>query len=192
MQPLRRSPVQRINHRVAGSVDRIVGDCLVPQILRCGIRRRKTRRGDQRSNATVHLLRPGMVDVARPQSRLNTRHRHLAVIGGKGLDYRGGVVTLHDSEVRPLRVHNVAELDQHSRGEVIERLPGLQQVEIDTGHDIGNREHLTNPRCCAVTQVQTLRPGIATSARTTGKFDRLTPGTNDNETRYQFCSSRSF
>ena len=64
-------PVQRVDHRVAGDVDRAGRHVLAPQRLGRRLGRREVKRGDRADNLAVDLLGPGLVDVAAPQARLD-------------------------------------------------------------------------------------------------------------------------
>ena len=70
------------------------------------------------------------------------RDRDLAVIGGERAGHRGGGVALDDDHVGLLGVHHIAEPGEQARGEAVEILAGLHQIEIDIGDEPGDGEHL--------------------------------------------------
>ena len=98
--------------------------------------------GDRRDDPPIHFLGPGMVDIARPQPCLDMGNRHFAVIGGERPHHRGRGIALDDHPVGPLAVHHLAKSGQQSRRQPVEALPRLHQIEVDIGHQPGNRQHL--------------------------------------------------
>ncbi len=91
--------VERVDHGVAGDVDRRGIDVLAAQRLGGGFGGREMLVGDRGDDAAVHFLGPGLVDVARTQPGLDMADRRLAVIGGERADHGRGGVALDDHPV---------------------------------------------------------------------------------------------
>jgi len=176
-------PVQRVDHRIARDVDGLRSDVLAQQCVCGGLRRCEVEHRDRCDDPAVHLFGPGVVDVARAQPRLDMRDRDLAVIGGQRPRHRGRGVALHDDEVGPFGIHHLAKPDQQPRGQPVERLAGFHEVEIDVGHQSGDRQDL-------VEQTPVLRrhagpdrqPGPCREGRDDGEeFDRFRARAEDDE-----------
>ena len=139
---LRRHPVQRVDHRVAGDVDRGCVDILRPQCRRRGLGRRAMERGDAADDLAVHFLGPGMVDIAAAKPGLDMAHADLAVIGRHRACHRCRRVALHHHPVGLLLVNHRADPGEQPPGQRVERLIRLHDVEIVVGHEPGNLQHL--------------------------------------------------
>ncbi len=138
----RNDPVQRVDHRISGDVDGRGIDILAPQRRRRSLRRRAMQRGDGADDLAVDLFGPRMVDVAAPQPRLDMADRDLAVVGGDRPGHRGGGIALHNDPVGPLLIHHPAKAGEQRRGEPVEGLVGLHQVEVMIGRDPRDLQHL--------------------------------------------------
>ena len=68
--------------------------------------------------------------------------RHLTIVSRQGTHHRGRRVALHDHAIGTLGVHHLAKRGQQSRGQPVERLAGLHQVEVDVRLQICDRQHL--------------------------------------------------
>ena len=139
---LRTGPMQRVDDRVAGHVDRVRRDRLPAQRLGRRFGGREMQRGDGRDDPPVHLLRPGVVDIAGAQPGFDMRDRNLAIISGERAGHRGGGIALDDDHVGCLGVHHLAQPDQQARGKPVERLTRFHQVEVDVRGDVSDREDL--------------------------------------------------
>ena len=175
--------VQRVDDGVAGDVDRRGRDILAAQRLGGGFGRREMLVGDRRDDAAVHFLGPGLVDVARAQARLDMADRHLAVICRERADHRCGGVALHDHPVGLFGIHHIAKPGQQPRGQAVERLARLHQIEVDVWAQIGDTEHLVEqPAMLRGDAGAHVEPALRLERRNDGKeFDRFGPGAEDDE-----------
>ncbi len=176
-------PVERVDHRVAGDVDRGGIDVLALQRFGRGRGRRAVQRGDRADDLAVDLLGPGMMDIAAAQARLDVGDGDLAVVSGDRRGHRCGGVALDDDPVGPLLVHHLAERDEQRGRERIERLVGLHQVEVVIGHDPRDLEHLVEHRAVLRAHANpALEAGVrGQSMDQREQLDRFRPGTENRE-----------
>ncbi|MCY1174421.1 hypothetical protein D9M73_146230 [compost metagenome] len=109
--------------------------------------------------------------------------RHLAVVSHERADHRGGGVTLYDHPVGLFGVHHIAKPGQQPRGQAIERLTRLHQIEIDIGTQIGDAEHLIEqPAMLGGDAGAHVEPALRLERGNHRKeFDRFGPGAEDDE-----------
>ena len=138
----RSHPVQRINHRIAGDVNRGGIDIFRPQCRRRRCSGGEVLPGDRADHLAIHLFRPGVVDIAAAQPRLDMAHRNLAVIGCQRPAHRGRRVALHHHPVRPFFIHHPAKPGQQAGGQPVQRLVRLHDVEIMVRNDPRDVQHL--------------------------------------------------
>ena len=131
-----------VDHRVSGDVDPPVRHVLGPQRVRGPGRGREMLVGDGADDLAVHLLRPRRVDVAAAQAGLDMRHRDAPVVGSQRAGHGGGGVALDDHPARAHPVEDLADVLQQAGGELVERLVGPHDVEVDVGNDVGELQHL--------------------------------------------------
>ena len=187
--------MQRVDHGVAGDVDRGGVDIFAAQRLSRRLGRREMLVGDRRDDAAVHLLGPRLIDIARAQARLHMAHRHLAVIGGERPDHRGRGVALDDHAIGPFGIHHIAKTGEQPCGEAVERLARLHQIEIDIGREAGDAQHLIEqPAMLRGDAGAHVEAGHGLQCGDHGKeLDRLRTGAeNDEDARgfHEFALSR--
>ena len=83
-----------------------------------------------------------MVDIARPQTRLDMADRNLPVIGRQSPRHHRGGIALHHDPVGLLHIEDAADPGEGAGGQLVKRLARRHQVEIVIGRDIGDRQHL--------------------------------------------------
>ena len=132
--------LQRVDDGVAGDEDLRLRDILEMQHLRRARRRGEMLVRDLGDDLAVHLFRPGFVDVAAAQARLDMRDGDAAVKGGERADHGAGRVALHDDAIGPGAVVDIAKRQQKPRGQFVERLVRLHDVEIEILRDLRQRE----------------------------------------------------
>ena len=109
--------------------------------------------------------------------------RDLAVIGRERTDHRGRGVALDDHAVGLFGVHHVAQAGEQPRGEAVERLARLHQIEIDVGGEPCDREHLVEqPAMLRGDAGAHVEPGHRLErSDDREEFDRFWPGAEDDE-----------
>src|SRR5690606_20710172 len=179
----RRHPVQRINHRVAGHVDRARIDVLAPQRFGSGLGWSAMQRGYRPDDFAVHFLGPRVVDVAAPEPGLDMRDRDLAIVGGESARHGGRRVTLDHYPFGLLFVHHSAEPGQQGGGQRVERLAGAHQVKIVIGRDAGNLQHLVeHPAMLRADADAAVEAAVGLeSMDEREQLDRFGPGAEDRE-----------
>ena len=98
--------------------------------------------GDVANDLAIHFFGPGVINVAAAQTRLDMADFDLAVIGRKRACHGGRGIALHDHPIGFFRVENFANTGQQARGERIERLVGLHDVEVMLGREFCEVQHL--------------------------------------------------
>ncbi len=134
--------VERVDHCVAGDMDRRRIHILAAQCLGSGFGGSEMLVGYRRDDPAIHFLGPGLIDVARTQSGLDVTDRDLPIICGERTDHRGGGIALDKHAIGLLGIEHPAEAGEQACSEVVERLARRHHVEIHIGHDSGDREHL--------------------------------------------------
>ena len=96
--------------------------------------------GDYACHLAVYLFRPGRIDVAAAQSRLDMAHRDAPEVTREARHHRRQRVAMHQHPVRLQVIERLAEARQDPAREAIERLAGLHQVKIKITDDpLGNQ-----------------------------------------------------
>ena len=97
--------------------------------------------GDLRDDLPVHLFRPRLLNVAASKACLDVRNRNAAIIGGERADHGAGRVALHDDPIWPSAVVDFADRQQKPRAQLVQRLIGSHDVEIEIRLDPGQGEN---------------------------------------------------
>ena len=144
-RPLRKpttDPMKRVDHCVAGHVDRCRGDLLAPERLGRGFRRRQMEVCDRADEAAIDLLGPGMVDVAAAQAGLDVRYGNSAVARRHGACERGGGVPLDNDPIWALCIHHARKTFEQASEQLVQCLSGLHQIQVMVRHHARDRQHL--------------------------------------------------
>lgn len=173
---------ERVDARVARDPDAARRLALAEEVLPRRPRGGEPPMGDHVHRLAVELLRPGAVEVARPEARLHVAHRNLQVEAGeRGGEGRGGVA-VHEHGVRALGLEHRPEPQQHVARDVEERLPRPHDVQVVVRLHLEDREHLLEhlavlPRD-AHDCVELVRTGLELVHERT-HLDRLRAGAED-------------
>lgn len=135
-------PMQGIDHGVAGDGDAVRTDAFVQQVLACAFGGSEVEGAELAVEASVHLFGPRAVDVVGAQTGLDVAHGYLLVVGGQGGQGRCGGVAMYQHHVGFRLLQNAAHSEQDARGEVVEILSGLHEVEVVVGTDAEDVEYL--------------------------------------------------
>ena len=92
-------PKQRINNRIAGYRDPIIGNIFPQQVLPRGFRRRKMVRCQMPGQRAVPLFRPRRTQIARAQSGFHVPHRNALIESGKACRHRRGGIAMHQHHI---------------------------------------------------------------------------------------------
>ena len=133
--------VQRINDRVAGDEDLAMSLFLLEVLFAEG-RRSEIVGGDATSDLPVHLLRPGAVDVVRPETGLDMAHGNLLVEGGEGGGGASCRVTMDQDDIRLAFLEHVAHAGEHAGSYVVQVLPVLHDIQVKIRLHIEDAQHL--------------------------------------------------
>lgn len=133
---------ERVDPGVAGDPDVPGGLALVQQVPPARLGGREVVPGDDVDRLAVELLRPGAVDVARAQARLDVADRDLQVEARqRGGEARGGVAVDEDN-VGALILEDRLQLEQHVAGHVEQGLARLHDRQVVVGLDVEHPQHL--------------------------------------------------
>ena len=76
-------------------------------------------------------LRPGAVDVVRPEPGLDMAHGNLLVEGGEGGGGRCRRVAMDQDHIRPALLEHVAHAGKHAGGDVVQVLSLLHDIQVE-------------------------------------------------------------
>ena len=99
-------PEQRVNNRIAGYRDPIVGDVFPQQVLPRGFRWRKVVRCQMSGQRTVPLFRPWRAQIAGTQPGLHMPYRNALIKSGQACRHRRGGIAMHQHHVRLKRLQH--------------------------------------------------------------------------------------
>lgn len=133
---------ERVDAGVAGDPDPGLGLALVEQVLLAGLRRGEVVLAHDVHGLAVELLRPGAVDVVRPQAGLDVPNGDLQVEAGKRRGEAGRGVAVDQDHVGPLVLEDGLELDQHVARHVEQRLARLHDRQVVVGSHVEDAQHL--------------------------------------------------
>ena len=133
---------QGIDHRIAGDQDAPVLDALGQQVPPRGLGRREMQIGDGGGHLAVHLFRPGGIYITRAQAGLHMTHRGLLVERGQGGGKCGCGIALHQHPVGPAVLDDPQNAGKRGRGDVIQSLARLHDVQIIIGLDLKDGQNL--------------------------------------------------
>ena len=133
---------QRVDDGVARQEDLLAGHVLGLERPGGPPRRDEVGGGDEIHDAAVHLLGKRMLEVARAQPGLDVADADAPVERGERRAHRRRRVALHEEPVGLLAGEHRVEAGEDARGELVRRLVGPHQVEVDVGREREEREHL--------------------------------------------------
>ena len=132
---------KRVDDRIAGDMNLSPGHVLEIQHLGGASGRREMLVGNLGYDLAVHLFRPRLINIAAAQAGLDMRNRDPPVVSGERADHGAGRVALHDDPVRPNAVIDLADRQQQPGTQLIQRLVGFHDVEIEVWLDLAEREN---------------------------------------------------
>ena len=110
---------------------------------------------------TIHLLRPGAIDIMRTQPGFYMTDRNLLIECGKRRSGGGSGISMYQHHIRLHLFQHIPHTEKHTRGYVVQILIRLHDVQIiirlyikDMKHLI---EHLPMLRCNANNCLELLR-----------------------------------
>jgi hypothetical protein len=124
-----------VDDGVARDDDLLARHAFAEQVLRgpeCG---REVQIGDGREHPAVGFLGIGMAAIEAAQPRLDVRDGDAPVKSGEGGAKGARRVSLHDDPVGLLALEQRVEPGHRAAHDVVERLAGQHDVEIDVRHD---------------------------------------------------------
>lgn len=133
---------ERVDPGVAGDPDAPGGLPLVQQVPPARLRGREVVRGEDVDRLAVELLRPGAVDVARAQARLDVADRDLQVEARQRRREARGGVAVDEDHVGALILEDRPQLEQHVAGHVEQGLARLHDRQVVVGLDVEHPQHL--------------------------------------------------
>ena len=133
---------ERVDAGVAGDPDPGLGLALVEQVLLAGLRGGEVVLADDIDRLAVELLRPGAVDVVRPQAGLDVTHGDLQVEARQCRGEAGRGVAVDQDDVGPLVLEDGLELEQHVARHVEQRLARLHDRQVVVGSHVEDAQHL--------------------------------------------------
>ena len=112
------------------------------QVFRRGFRRSEVQAGEPRGHQTVHLLGKWLRQVSGAQTGFHVSYRHMLVESRQSRCKCGGSITLHQHQVRTLRMNYRFERRQDARRDLRQGLPRLHQIQVVIGSYFEGGEHL--------------------------------------------------
>ena len=133
---------QGVDAGVSGDPDLRLGLALVQQVLLAGLRGGEVVLAHDVDCLAVELLRPGAVDIARAQARLDVAHGDLQVETCERSGEAGRGVAVDQDNVGPLVLEDGLELQQHVARHVEQRLARLHDRQVMVGSHVEDTQHL--------------------------------------------------
>ena len=134
--------LQGVDGGVARHPDLLSGVLLRQQVVFGQYGRSKIIRRDDVDRLAVEFLRPGRVDVARPQAGLNVADGDMHIEAGQRGGEGGGGVAVDQNDVRLDLAQDLLDPQQHGGGDVEQILLLLHDGQIVIRHDGKNAQDL--------------------------------------------------
>ncbi len=139
-------PVEGVDDSVAGDEDLAVSLFFLEVLLAEG-RRGEVVAGNAAGDLAVHFFGPGAVDVVGAQTGFDVADGDLLVKGGEGRGGAGRGVAMDQDDVGLGLFEDVPHAGEDTRGDVVEVLALLHDIEVKIGLDVEDPqdlvEHLT-------------------------------------------------
>ena len=134
--------MKSINHSIACNNDFTITNIFTQKVFTTQLCRRKIICSDTSSYQSVHLFWPWAIYIASTQTSLNMRNRYLMIESSKCSCGTGSCISVYKQYVWYTRLENITHTKQYARGDIIQILSLLHNIQVEVGLYIEKRKNL--------------------------------------------------